>query len=317
MGLFPSKILQCYPMNYEHIFDELEISTDPFAICELHGQCDLGLGKDAAVTLHYVLSGEGQIQIANLPPLKVAKGSFVLIPALHSHSLRSFGYSGDPVPDCKPAELKLAGLMAGSAASSPSQLTALCAQVTIGMRGVTDIIELIREPLIECISDTSEVKHALSALLIEISHPRLGSRAMIRAILTQCLIEMLRKRLDAKDSTFRWMAALADPSVWNALRLMLDSPGDAHTVESLAAHVGMSRSAFAKRFADAYGSGPMELLRELRVHQAARLLSTTDLPVKRIAALVGFSSRSAFTRLFESKTNQSPKSFRAAHQDRP
>ncbi|MEP6068244.1 MAG: AraC family transcriptional regulator [Paracoccaceae bacterium] len=302
-------------MNFEHVFNELEIATDPFAICELQGQCDLGMGKDAAVTLHYVLSGKGQIQIAGRPPLKVAKGSFVLIPALQSHNLRSFGYSDDLIPDCKPAELKLASLMAGTEEQSASQLTALCAHVTIGLRGVTDIIELIREPLVEYISDTSEVKHALAALLIEISNPRLGSRAMIRAILTQCLIEMLRKRLGERDSTFRWMAALADPSVWNALRLMLDGPGDPHTVESLAAHVGMSRSAFAKRFADAYGSGPMELLRELRVHQAARLLSTTDLPVKRIAALVGFASRSAFTRLFESKTNQSPKSFRAMHRN--
>ena len=110
------------------------------------------------------------------------------------------------------------------------------------------------------------------------------------------------------------MAALADPSLWNALRLMLDALGDPHSVESLADSVGMSRAAFAKRFADACGSGPIELLRDLRMHRAAHLLSTTDLPVKRIADLVGFASRSSFTRTFEAKTDQSPRSFRLSFQ---
>lgn len=130
----------------------------------------------------------------------------------------------------------------------------------------------------------------------------------------QCMIAMLRERLASQDAAFQWMAALADPSVWNALRLMLDAPGDPHTVESLADSVRMSRSAFAKRFAAAYGSGPMELLRELRMRRAGVLLRDTDLPVKRIAEMVGFASRSAFTRAFEGQAGLSPRAFRTAQQ---
>jgi transcriptional regulator GlxA family with amidase domain len=150
-------------------------------------------------------------------------------------------------------------------------------------------------------------------MLEEVSNPSLGSQAMIRAILLECMIEMLRLRLMAKDNALAWMAALKDPTVWRALKLMLDEPGQAHTVENLADAVGMSRSAFAKRFSDAYGSGPMELLRDLRVRMAGALLKDTDLPVKRIAEMVGFSSRSAFSRMFETKTDLSPRNFRAAH----
>jgi transcriptional regulator GlxA family with amidase domain len=59
----------------------------------------------------------------------------------------------------------------------------------------------------------------------------------------------------------------------------------------------------------------MELLRDLRMKRAGYLLEKTDLPVKRVAELVGFASRSAFTRAFEANTGQSPRDFRALRQD--
>ncbi len=92
---------------------------------------------------------------------------------------------------------------------------------------------------------------------------------------------------------------------------MLDRPNHPHSVDSLAKLAGMSRSSFAARFSEAYGSGPMKLLRDLRMHLAASLLTQSELPVKRIAELAGFHSRSAFTRTVESATGMSPRSFRA------
>lgn len=302
-------------MKYDHIFDELEISTDPFALCELRGTCDLGLGRDASATLHYILSGEGEISLRAQEPIKVSRGMLVFIPALQNHALRSFGSKNDPVPECKPAALKLASFMAGTQQMDRGQLTSLCAHVSVGLRGATDIIDVIREPMIENVSSPSQMRPALQALLGEVSNPQLGSRAMIRTLLMQSMIQMLRKRLANDESGVRWMAALADPSIWNALKAMLDNPGDNHTVENLAECVSMSRAAFAKRFAEAYGSGPMELLRDLRMRRAGHLLEKTDLPVKRVADLVGFSSRSAFTRAFEAKTGQSPRDFRRSRQN--
>lgn len=298
-------------MSYEHIFNELEITTAPFALCELRGDCNLELGREPTATLHYILSGKGEITLRGRNPVEVARGSLVLIPAMQSHALHSFGGSSDPIPVCRSAELDLARHLKSNGHASNGQLTALCSQVTIGLRGVKDVVELVREPMMESVSPGSRMEQPLSRLLEEVSHPDLGSRAMIRAILLECMIDMLRLRLAAQDQALAWMAALKDPSVWTALRLMLDEPGESHTVESLADNVGMSRSVFAKRFSDAYGSGPIELLRDLRMRMAGTLLKQTDLPVKRVAEMVGFSSRSAFSRMFEAKTGQSPRAFRA------
>lgn len=300
-------------MGYEHIFNELEIQTEPFALCELQGACDLGLGREPTATMHYILSGEGEITLRGRRPLRITRGSLVLVPAMQSHALHSFGTAHDPIPACRPAEVNLARHLRTSDNTPHGQLTALCAHVTIGLRGAKDIIDLVREPMVECVSPGSRIEQPLMRLLDELSNPALGSRAMIRAILLECMIDMLRLRLAANDPALTWMAALKDRSVWAALQLMLDSPGNSHTVESLAEAVGMSRSAFAKRFSDAYGSGPMELLRELRIRMAGTLLAQTDLPVKRVATMVGFSSRSAFSRMFEVNTGQSPRSFRSKH----
>lgn len=301
-------------MNFEYLFDHLEIETDPFAVCELRGACDLGLGQNANATLHYILSGDGVLEIRDAPDIPIAPGTFALIPALQRHALRSFGGHSDPIPKCNPAELRLRHLAEGSQGDAEGgQITALCAHVRVGLRGAEDAIDLVRAPLIENVGSGSRLFPVLEMLLRELSQPMAGSRAMIRTLLTQCMIEMLRRRLMAGDEGLRWMAALRDPLIWEALNAMLDTPGDPHTVESLAERVGMSRTAFAQRFTAAYGSGPIDLLRDLRLRRAAALLRDTELPVKRIAHMVGFASRTAFSRLFEQRTGESPRHFRQTH----
>jgi transcriptional regulator GlxA family with amidase domain len=91
---------------------------------------------------------------------------------------------------------------------------------------------------------------------------------------------------------------------------MLDQPGGTHTVETLADQVNMSRSVFAKRFKKAFGRGPIDLLRNIRLNRASQLLMQSDHPVKRIAELVGYRSRATFTRVFYAEFGVSPDRFR-------
>ncbi|WP_299612477.1 AraC family transcriptional regulator [uncultured Tateyamaria sp.] len=299
-------------MNFDHIFDQLDIRTEPFAICEIHGTCHVALKPDAAVTLHYILSGEGQIKTRERPPIKIARGSLVLIPSLNSHEVLNDGATVVPGPSCKPAALNLAQILksAPDAEPSASRLVALCAHVNIGLMGATDLVNLVREPLVTQASEGSGLLVLVDTLMREISDPKVGSRALIRALLLQAVIAMMRDGIATRDSTMEWMIALRDPVLWKPLCAMLDNPGQPFSVESLADISGLSRAAFARRFSEAYGTGPMELLRELRIRKAAELLRNTDLPVKRIAGTVGFSSRSAFSRTFEATSGQSPSAFR-------
>ena len=291
----------------------MEIATDPFALCELYGRCDLGLGRDPSATLHYVLAGQGEIVIPYRPAIQIKRGSLVLIPALRQHTLRSFGDFVDPVPVCRPAGLGLVHLIHGEPqGSAGGQLIALCAHVSLSLRNMHNLIDLVQVPIVETAQDESALARSLGGMLREISAPGPGSRAIIRSLLLICMIEMMRLRMLADDKSLSWMSALRDPKLWPALRHMTDKPGERHSVDNLAELSGMSRSAFAKRFTETYGKGPMELLRDLRMRLASSLLRETDLPVKRIAEIVGFRSRSAFTRTFEAATGTAPQSFRSS-----
>lgn len=107
-----------------------------------------------------------------------------------------------------------------------------------------------------------------------------------------------------------WMRGLADESLWDAVRSMLDHPDQDHTVDTLADRANMSRATFASRFSAAYDAGPIEVLRTIRLRRAAELLTMSDLPVKRIARLVGYESRTYFSRAFKEEHGLSPDDFR-------
>jgi AraC-like DNA-binding protein len=303
-------------MPYEHIFNELDVTAEPFALCELRGQCALALQGQSSATLHYVIEGNGEIVVHNSPPIKIGPGTLVLVPTLRSHTLRSFGNVDRPIPECHPAELGLARHFCETDnPSARGMLVAICSEVSIGLRGTGGLINLVREPLAEVVTSDAGMLGTLERLLRELSSPGLGSKAMIRALLLQCIIHLLRNRLSARDPAVTWMSVLVDEKLWGSLKQMLESPGQPHSVESLARTAGMSRSNFATRFSRAFGNGPMSLLRKLRIQMAARLLTQSQLPVKRIAELVGFDSRSAFSRTFADNTGLPPQRFRSdAHQ---
>lgn len=301
-------------MQYDHILDEMEINTEPFSLCELHGECSLGLGRLSGATLHYILAGKGACSLHNRANIPLSKGTLVLVPAHMSHSLLSFGYAKTPLPECHPADLNLSHHINRATDDTGDQnLLALCGHIAIGLRGANGLVDLIRDPMQIQITPGSAQDTTLAALLNELAEPKLGSRAIIRALLLQSMLHLFRDRLMAGDPALMWLAAIGDNNLWNSLKAMLDNPCQPHSVETLAELSGMSRSAFAKKFSNAYGDGPMRFLRQLRMNMAAELLQDTTQPVKMIAGKTGFQSRSAFTRTFESHFGQSPRSFRTEH----
>jgi len=302
-------------MTLERLFDAMEIATDPFALCELQGRCTLAMGRQSRATLHYILAGRGEIALDRGMSLPVSRGTLILIPAQARHSLG--GLDGpERLPDCRPAELGLERHIARSEddRTEAGRLLAICSNLSVSLRDTRELVDLIRTPLLEQIETRQPMATTVDRLLAELCAPRLGSRALIRVLLLQAMIEMLRARLIAGDPALAWMPLLVDRRLWGALERMLDDPGRGHRLEALAEAAGLSRSAFAERFAAAYGHGPMTFLRGLRLRHGAALLMQTDLPVKRVAERVGFQSRSAFTRAFAAEIGLPPRAFR---RDRP
>ena len=75
-------------------------------------------------------------------------------------------------------------------------------------------------------------------------------------------------------------------------------------------HVGFSRTLVEKTFRKVLGKTVQEQIVEVRIQSAKRLLLTTALPIKDVAAQSGFSSTEYFTRSFASATGRPPGAFR-------
>jgi AraC-like DNA-binding protein len=114
-----------------------------------------------------------------------------------------------------------------------------------------------------------------------------------------------------------WLRALVEPQIAEAVELIHEEPGAAWSVAGLAAAVGMSRSAFAARFAQAVGEGPMQYLTRWRVQKAAAMLRRGDGDIGQVAASVGYGSEAAFSKAFKRTMGTTPGAYRRARASSP
>lgn len=103
-----------------------------------------------------------------------------------------------------------------------------------------------------------------------------------------------------------------DEAVAAVLAALAADPGEDWTPERMARVAHLSRSALTTRFRRATGRSPMEILRELRMHQARALLADAAQPVGRVASAVGYRSVAAFSRAFAAHHGVAPQAWRAA-----
>jgi PAS domain S-box-containing protein len=78
----------------------------------------------------------------------------------------------------------------------------------------------------------------------------------------------------------------------------------------LARQAGLSPVRFARLIRRIYGLTPRQLITQMRIESASRLLQGTRLPVSEIALSCGFYDQSAFTRAFKATTGFTPTQFR-------
>ncbi|QEU93606.1 AraC family transcriptional regulator [Streptomyces kanamyceticus] len=151
-----------------------------------------------------------------------------------------------------------------------------------------------------------ELAAAIDLLGREAGASRPGADVVVPGLLDLLLVYMVRAWLadSAADSQCpaRWPAALNDPVVAKALRLLHDSPETPWSNEELASRTGVSRATLARRFTSLVGRAPMAYLTWWRMSRAATLLRSTPASLDTVARQVGYSSpyalSHAFTRTF-------------------
>jgi AraC-like DNA-binding protein len=161
------------------------------------------------------------------------------------------------------------------------------------------------------------LRAATDLLGAELEQPGPGTDVIVPALLDTLLLLILRAWYDeqAHRAPSGWAAALADPSISVSLRDMHDDPAHPWTVDELARRAGLSRAAFAKRFAQLVGRSPLAYLTWWRMTSAARALRHTDAPLAAIATRAGYTSEFAFAKAFKREFGIAPGGFRRNSQN--
>ena len=134
-----------------------------------------------------------------------------------------------------------------------------------------------------------------------------GSQLVLGRLMELLFVELLRRQVARVPAgAAGWFAALNDPVVAQALRLMHTQPAERWTVDAIAHRVGSSRSVLGERFKALLGRPPIDYLAAWRIQLAAERLRGGSESVPRVAASVGYDSEAAFSRAFKRLTGMAP-----------
>jgi AraC-like DNA-binding protein len=177
----------------------------------------------------------------------------------------------------------------------------------------TGLSLLFREPLTPLTGD-AKLRAALEAIASEIEGRDAGWREVIRSLVNQLTVYLLRAYIDARrsDEVELSRVGIVDRRLRRAIEFMSDNCGRELTLAEIAGAAYLSEFHFARLFKKITGATPHAYLASLRIERARRLLAESDLPIAEVGAEVGYGSQSHFTKIFREATGLTPKAFRDA-----
>jgi AraC family transcriptional regulator len=112
---------------------------------------------------------------------------------------------------------------------------------------------------------------------------------------------------DVGGSRFR--GGLAGGTLRRVKAYIEDHIGQRISLDELARQAGVSRFHFARQFRLSTGESPMGYLRRVRIERSKSILQERETTIAEVAARLGFSDQSHFTRIFGRLVGVSPGSF--------
>lgn len=286
----------------------LDVRMHALALCEVSRGIRLQLPAMEAVLVHYILDGEGVLTGDDGVAVEFGPDTLIFLPPGCGHDIAVSKEDADVVLWKDIAVPMGDGMMKFVHGTAPALVSA-CGTISADCEGL-DLFARLREPIVEDLSEEPSVRAAFEIMTKELQAPRFGTKPLTEALMKQCLILALRRQAERGGMALLPLLGGGDPRLVHALLELIEDPARDHSVEELAAASGMSKSLFSERFSEAFDRPPMDLLKQIRMHRAANLLRSTNLPVQVVGFTVGYISRSYFSRAFRATYGRDPKSFR-------
>jgi len=291
-----------------------------FAHSTFHAPWGLEITDHGPLSFHAILGGGAWLlppEEAGSEPIRLEAGDVALVRSPYAHRLVD-----DPATPTRPISMAEEWRVPGDpyryrndGVGQPTVL--LCGAFRFEGDICAGLLDAL--PPVLCLhggegEDIVSLHGAVRLLAAEFSRDAPGQQAVLDRLLDLLLVFALRSWFRRPDAAAPpWYRALDDPEIGNALRLIHAEPARAWTVDSLAANVGLSRAAFARRFAGLVTEPPLTYLTRWRMAIAAELLRETDSTIATVAREVGYQNEFAFATAFRRVVGDAPTRYRARH----
>jgi AraC-like DNA-binding protein len=245
---------------------------------------------------HFLAQGTAYYVMGDGVPTQMQPGDLIVFPQGASHQLK---HCADSRVTSLPQFVRESEILR----SEDSDATVvLCGQFGIDRHMVMPAIKALPSALhlrADAAID-SPIRDTLRQLRSELESARLGSKIIIRHLLSTLFIYILREWSENSPAeSGNWFCAMQNNRIAKALAGIHQDPGASWTLTSLAQQAGLSRAAFARHFRESVGETPHSYLTRWRLGIAAQLLAQTNLSITEIADKVGYQSEYSFNRAFK------------------
>jgi len=253
------------------------------------GEWRLESPKERRASFHIVGAGRCRLELMESGQgVSLRAGDLVLLPRNTPHRL--FGDEGEGVA------------------------TLLCGYFEFSLGGANLLLDALPDLLVISMEGDPQSSAQLTALsglmLSEAERVQTGSRLALDRLAEVLFVMAIRSYVEQAAEPQGILAGLADQKIARALAAMHGAPERAWQVETLAKVAGMSRTAFAQRFAALVGQPPLSYLSAWRMLMAERWLTEDRLSVAAVAGRLGYGSETAFRRAFKRNRGKGPGSVR-------
>ncbi|NRF67111.1 AraC family transcriptional regulator [Aquincola sp. S2] len=192
----------------------------------------------------------------------------------------------------------------------------VCAAVRFEHPAARHLVSLLPPQIVIDAADVPDadwLHGTLRLMAAEARQPRPGGETVITRLADILVIQAIRGWIaQAPQAQTGWLGALQDRQIGRAITLIQREPARDWTLESLAAAVAMSRSAFAARFTERVGMPAMQYLTQWRMQLAQSWLQAPGALLADVAERAGYRSEAAFSRAFKRHAGIAPGAARGA-----
>lgn len=290
----------------------LPVATSLDWRCELNAPWKLvNEGTAAGIApFHLIVEGEAWLETDDGTEIALNSGDFLMLPQGSPHILHAGSKSG-PTPEIHPSVATVKGMIKVEGKGARTEI--LCGEFHFDPVLLHILIKAF--PNILLLQSRKREKHSpLYELMLilkkETQQPLLGADAIVKHLSAALFSLVIRGWIQEASLAANIFRVLSEPRLYPALHILMQSPEKSLTLELLASTCHMSRATFIRLFNQAAGDTPGNVITQLRIMHAAKLLLNKDQDVSAISEMVGYSSKPAFYRAFKQRMGLSPSAYR-------